>query len=366
VRQVPAAALVRGSLFLAVLSAAALGAQPVLTTAPTTPPSTTVQAGWSEAEIFQRAEELLSRDKPHEAAYLFQRYLAAHPGDARALQGLARAKSAATPAEARAGPAMGTPTSEGPPAAAGAAAPKVAAENPLRRAAAAPPAERLVADPPSLAGVRRHEAPASTAPPRPDIASSQAASGNSSPLPSRSEPTAVTQTVADAPTAAPPASVQNLTGFFLVALGATGLGALLWWSRSTRSRQRDCTVRGSLDRFPLPDVLQLLGMGAKEGVLTVDCGIASGVIHFSGGRIVRAFCDQETGEPAIRSLLGLKSGTFEFREHAATPGGGAETGLSVQQVLLKWASDEDEGNRSEGADLIDPATEEALNSRLPF
>nr|MBA2564732.1 DUF4388 domain-containing protein [Gemmatimonadota bacterium] len=83
---------------------------------------------------------------------------------------------------------------------------------------------------------------------------------------------------------------------------------------ATASRtSRDARVfRGSLETIEMLDILQLLNLGRKTGVLVLGVGSGAGRIWFDGGEIVAVEKADSTGEAAFRDLLALKRGAFRF------------------------------------------------------
>ena len=71
-------------------------------------------------------------------------------------------------------------------------------------------------------------------------------------------------------------------------------------------------LRGTLESIALTDVVQLLHVNKKTGMLQVTSGRVSGVLHFLRGDIVQAETSHGRGEPAAFEILEWSAGTFEF------------------------------------------------------
>jgi hypothetical protein len=71
-------------------------------------------------------------------------------------------------------------------------------------------------------------------------------------------------------------------------------------------------LRGNLQSISLTDVVQLLHVNHKTGMLKVDSGKASGVLYFSQGEVIHAESQSARGELAAFDLLEWVSGHFEF------------------------------------------------------
>ncbi len=78
-------------------------------------------------------------------------------------------------------------------------------------------------------------------------------------------------------------------------------------------RSVNAGVAGSLSEMGLPDLVQILGAGQKNGRLALKSGEHAGEVHFKNGRIVHALFDSDVaGEDAFFELLALSTGSFEL------------------------------------------------------
>lgn len=78
-------------------------------------------------------------------------------------------------------------------------------------------------------------------------------------------------------------------------------------------RKVSAGVAGSLSEMGLPDLVQILGAGQKNGRLALRSEDHEGEVHFKSGRIVHAtFGPDVTGEAAFYELLALSTGSFEL------------------------------------------------------
>jgi hypothetical protein len=71
-------------------------------------------------------------------------------------------------------------------------------------------------------------------------------------------------------------------------------------------------VRGDLAQIPLPDLLQLLSMGKKTGMLTVTTSTSAGELRLENGEVVDAVFRRADGMKAVIRLLGERDGAFHF------------------------------------------------------
>lgn len=72
------------------------------------------------------------------------------------------------------------------------------------------------------------------------------------------------------------------------------------------------SLDGSLEDFGLSDVLQLIHIGKRTGVLTVTKNGDIAKVYFQDGEAVHATLNEEVGEPAVFQLFNWTKGTFHF------------------------------------------------------
>jgi hypothetical protein len=94
-------------------------------------------------------------------------------------------------------------------------------------------------------------------------------------------------------------------------------------------------LRGSLGETDPEDVLQILAMGGKTGILRVlDSGHTAELV-LEKGRVIDAFDGVHRGEDAVFSLLARRSGSFAFQAQEVPPERTIER--DVQGILLSAA-----------------------------
>lgn len=71
-------------------------------------------------------------------------------------------------------------------------------------------------------------------------------------------------------------------------------------------------IRGNLEQMPLVDLLQLLAMNRRSGLLSVTTGAGAGEVRLAFGEVVDAAFRRLEGEKALYRLLGEKDGRFAF------------------------------------------------------
>ena len=79
---------------------------------------------------------------------------------------------------------------------------------------------------------------------------------------------------------------------------------------SDRPGQTAAGVAGSLHEMSLPDLVQILSHGRKNGQLKLNMGGHRGEIHFMNGEIYNALFDNLQGEEAFFEMLRHNDGTF--------------------------------------------------------
>jgi hypothetical protein len=76
--------------------------------------------------------------------------------------------------------------------------------------------------------------------------------------------------------------------------------------------------QGSLSELPLPDIIQLVSVGGKNGVFQLTDGAQSGQIYLRDGQIVHATFGEASGEEAVYALAMWNRGEFRFDPGVAT------------------------------------------------
>ncbi len=94
-------------------------------------------------------------------------------------------------------------------------------------------------------------------------------------------------------------------------------------------------LRGSLSETDPEDVLQILAMGGKTGILrVVDSGHTTELV-LEKGRVIDAFDGVHRGEDAVFNLLARRSGSFNFQAQEVPAEHTIER--DVQSILLSAA-----------------------------
>jgi two-component system chemotaxis response regulator CheY len=75
----------------------------------------------------------------------------------------------------------------------------------------------------------------------------------------------------------------------------------------------DSEFFGSLNTMPFSDLVQLMNVSQKNGVLSMEAGSVQGGIVFVSGDIKHAWLDRQQGEDAFYALAGMREATFSFK-----------------------------------------------------
>lgn len=78
-------------------------------------------------------------------------------------------------------------------------------------------------------------------------------------------------------------------------------------------------LTGSLEQWPLPELLNMLGSSRQSGRVEIDNGGVQGSVFLQEGSIVHATAPAETGVAALTSLFMLEAGTFTFEPRVPSP-----------------------------------------------
>lgn len=99
-------------------------------------------------------------------------------------------------------------------------------------------------------------------------------------------------------------------------------------------------LSGSLEDFEITDVLQVIHISNKDGVLYIRTARGRALMFFKGGLLLHAEIEDVVGMDAVRKIIILRQGTFEFRPGDSTPNVSIE--LPIQNVIIEAARQIDE------------------------
>ncbi|MBI3988116.1 MAG: response regulator [candidate division NC10 bacterium] len=101
-------------------------------------------------------------------------------------------------------------------------------------------------------------------------------------------------------------------------------------------------MKGSLKVMSLPNLLQLLEIERKSGVLTLVKGEERGLLYLREGRIVNAILGRLRGEVAVYRLLSWEEGEFELDPSPTAGPPEAQVTASTQQLIMEGMRRKDE------------------------
>ena len=80
-------------------------------------------------------------------------------------------------------------------------------------------------------------------------------------------------------------------------------------------------MQGTLDDFPLPDIIQLVSLSKKTGSVEIRSsdGSGSGKMFFLNGRLVSALLDDLPPVEAILTFFTFPGGDFRFIDNDPAP-----------------------------------------------
>ncbi|MBD3866575.1 MAG: response regulator [Acidobacteria bacterium] len=112
-----------------------------------------------------------------------------------------------------------------------------------------------------------------------------------------------------------------------------------------KARRGDGAVlAGSVEHLSLPDLLQILSLNGRNGVVYLRSHSTEGEVHFDGGKVTHAWSGNISGQKALYRMLG-----WEDAEFRVMPGDGIARERSVDQqidtVMMHGMVSLDEWNR---------------------
>jgi hypothetical protein len=150
--------------------------------------------------------------------------------------------------------------------------------------------------------------------------------------------------------------------------------------RAPTAKRTAPPLSGALGTVSLPDVLQLLELGRRSGVLAVDGGDGRrGVVHLADGAIARAHyrdarprggaaatapaVDELTA--AVGALVALRAGRFTFTPAANPPAPGPRARVEAVLLAALHAADESAHRQTRGAVDATPGEPTAVTHPEP-
>ena len=112
-----------------------------------------------------------------------------------------------------------------------------------------------------------------------------------------------------------------------------------------KARRGDGAVlAGSVDHLSLPDLLQILSLNGRGGVVYLSNRSTEGQVHFDGGKVIHAWAGNISGLKALYRMLGWESAEFKVM-----PGDGItrerSVDLHIDTAMMDGMVSLDEWNR---------------------
>ena len=108
---------------------------------------------------------------------------------------------------------------------------------------------------------------------------------------------------------------------------------------------RDVSLVGTLETWPLVDIILWANQSHRTGMLRIGLGLNAGVIFFREGEAYRVEWGGLTGEQALLALLSIRTGSFSLTQRDP-PLASANIRRPTAELLLQLAVSQDEGNRA--------------------
>jgi CheY-like chemotaxis protein len=102
-------------------------------------------------------------------------------------------------------------------------------------------------------------------------------------------------------------------------------------------RDRAYTLGGNFATMPFPDVVSILELSRRTGVLSITTPRAVGELCFDAGQVVHALFGNLSGADAFYRIMGEGSGQFEFTTMPLPAGSPRTIGDSVAALLMESA-----------------------------
>ncbi len=109
-------------------------------------------------------------------------------------------------------------------------------------------------------------------------------------------------------------------------------------------------LEGTLNDFPLPDIIQLLSLSRKTGSVEIvgTDGFGTGKLFFQQGRVVSASLRDLSPLEAAFEFFTFPNGTFRFLENDPPPGNGPAITVSNESLIIDGIRRADEWDQVRG------------------
>ena len=108
---------------------------------------------------------------------------------------------------------------------------------------------------------------------------------------------------------------------------------------------RDVSLVGTLETWPLVDIMTWANQSHRTGMLRIGLGLNAGVIFFREGEAYRVEWGGLTGERALLALMSVRAGSFSLTQRDP-PFATANVRRPTAEILLQLAVAQDERTRA--------------------
>ncbi|MBI5511139.1 MAG: DUF4388 domain-containing protein [Deltaproteobacteria bacterium] len=108
---------------------------------------------------------------------------------------------------------------------------------------------------------------------------------------------------------------------------------------------RDVSLVGTLETWPLVDIILWANQSHRTGMLRVGLGLNAGVLFFRDGDLYRAEWGNLVGEQAVLALLSVRAGSFSLMQREP-PLAATNIRRPTAELLLQLAVSQDEHSRA--------------------
>ncbi len=117
--------------------------------------------------------------------------------------------------------------------------------------------------------------------------------------------------------------------------------------RRNEAKNKSYTLAGSFSTMPFPDLVSIVEVGQRSGILAVTTSDTSGRVFFDAGRVVHAEFGTLKGEEAFYRFLNDDEGQFEFTQGPCTLESTERTiSLSTTALIMEGARRSDDARES--------------------
>jgi hypothetical protein len=122
-------------------------------------------------------------------------------------------------------------------------------------------------------------------------------------------------------------------------------------------------LKGNLNNFAVPDIIQLIGTTTRSGVLVITIGPEKSSIYFEKGHLVHVTHRSLAGQEAVNRIVKEREGSFQFLSGVPAP----EKSMSLDwmNALMEAARQDDENRKGLGDEDLDLDLEAAMTGSGP-